>query len=66
MQYSEKIKILREKMLLTQKELAKALGVTNVTICRWETGKCEPTMKDKKAIRKFIEGNNVVTDNEDD
>lgn len=60
MLYSEKLRILREKLLLTQEELATALGVTAVTVCRWETGKCEPTMKAKKAIKKFIEDNNLV------
>ncbi len=58
--YSEKIKILREKLLITQEELASALGVTAVTVCRWETGKCEPTIKAKKAIKKFIEENNLI------
>ncbi len=60
MLYSEKIKILREKLLLTQEELATSLGVTVVTVCRWETGKCEPTIKAKKAIKKFIDDNNLV------
>lgn len=59
MLYSEKLKILREKLLLTQEELAIALGFTAVTICRWETGKCEPTMRAKKVIKKFIENNNL-------
>lgn len=45
MNYSEKIKFLREQMLLTQDELAKILGVHSITVCRWETGKCEPNME---------------------
>ena len=51
--YSEQIKIAREKLLMTQEELAHELGVNSVTVCRWETGKCEPTMKAKKAFREF-------------
>jgi len=55
MEYSNKIKLIREKMILTQEELALALGVSSVTVCRWETGKCEPTIKIKKVIKRYIE-----------
>lgn len=53
MTYSEKVKAAREKMLLTQDEIASELGVNAITVCRWETGKTEPNMKAKKAIRDF-------------
>lgn len=53
MTYSEKVKTAREKMLLTQDEMATELGVNAVTICRWETGKTKPNIKAKKAIRDF-------------
>lgn len=53
MTYSEKVKTIREKLLLTQEELANELGVNSVTVCRWETGKSEPAMKTKKAIKEF-------------
>ncbi len=45
--YAEKIKEYREKKFLTQSELAKELGVTLLTVSRWETGKFEPNMKIK-------------------
>ena len=60
MLYSQIIKTVREKLLLTQEELATALGVNSVTVCRWETGKCEPTIRAKRTIRKFIEDNNLM------
>ena len=60
MEYSKKIKLIREKMILTQEELAVALGVSSVTVCRWETGKCEHTIKVKKIIKRYIEDNNLV------
>jgi DNA-binding XRE family transcriptional regulator len=47
-------------MILTQEELAIDLGVSSVTVCRWETGKCEPTIKVKKIIKKYIEDNNLT------
>ncbi|MDE6504637.1 MAG: helix-turn-helix domain-containing protein [Clostridia bacterium] len=53
MTYSEKVKNARERLLLTQDEMATELGVNAITVCRWETGKSEPNMKAKKAIRDF-------------
>lgn len=53
MTYSEKVKAAREKLLLTQDEMATELGVNAITICRWETGRSEPNLKAKKAIRDF-------------
>lgn len=32
------VRTLRSTLHLTQQELADLLGVTNITICRWETG----------------------------
>ena len=54
MTYSEKIKSAREN-LLTQEEIAVELGVTPITVCRWETGKTEPSIKAKKAFRDLCE-----------
>lgn len=53
MTYPEKVKITREKLLLTQDEITAALGVNAITVSRWETEKTEPNMKAKKAIREF-------------
>lgn len=55
MTYPEKIKSARESLLITQEELANELGVTSITICRWETGKVEPSIKAKKAFRDLCE-----------
>ncbi len=62
MTYSEQIKFAREKLLLTQDELATELGVNSITVCRWETGKCEPNIKAKKAIRAFCQKNGLVVE----
>jgi transcriptional regulator with XRE-family HTH domain len=43
------IRSLRERLGLTQRELAKAAGVTVGAIYQWETGKFEPRA-DKKAV----------------
>lgn len=57
--YAEKIKEYREKKFLTQSELAKELGVTLLTVSRWETGKFEPNMKMKKKLSNLFKDNNI-------
>lgn len=48
--YARKIREYRERKFISQQELAKILGVSNVTICRWETGRYEPDMETKKKL----------------
>ena len=59
MKYSVAIKKLRKKLLLTQNEFAELLGVTLVTVSRWESGKFEPTMRVKRQLRELFEKNNI-------
>lgn len=55
MMYSEAIKNLRKKMILTQIEFAKMLGVSFGTVNRWESGKYEPTTKLKRKLQPYFE-----------
>jgi len=56
MTYADKIKKLREILLITQKELAEMLSVSIVTVNRWENSKFEPAIKEKrKLVKLFIE-----------
>lgn len=48
--YAKKIREYRERKCLTQHELASILNVSYVSICRWETGRFEPTMGTKKKL----------------
>ena len=48
--YARKIREYRERKFISQQELAKILGVSNVTVCRCETGKYEPDMETKKKL----------------
>lgn len=59
MTYSKKIKTARENLLMTQEEIAAELGVTPITVCRWETGKTEPSIKAKKAFKNLCERNGI-------
>ena len=54
MDYKVMIKKLRNKMLLTQLEFAKELGVSIASVTRWETGENEPTMKVKKKLNDLF------------
>lgn len=53
MTYGEKVKKIREKLFLTQQELASMLNVNITTVNRWETEKFEPSIKAKKLISEF-------------
>ena len=54
MNYPEMLKKYREKVLLTQTELAKKLGVSFASVNRWENGLFEPTMKVKRKLRELF------------
>ena len=43
MNYSKAIKELRQKLLVSQTELAEMLGVSFATVNRWENGHFEPS-----------------------
>jgi DNA-binding XRE family transcriptional regulator len=60
MEYSEKIKLLREKMFVSQKELAEILGVSFVSVNRWETGKFNPTIKAKKKLNELFINYDII------
>jgi DNA-binding transcriptional regulator YiaG len=59
MTYSERIKQLRQALLITQKELAELLSVSVVTVNRWENNKFEPTMKEKRKLVKLFKDNGI-------
>ena len=59
MKYSEIIKNLRAKMLLTQTEFASILGVTFETVNRWENEKNEPSFKFKRKVVELAKKNKI-------
>ena len=59
--YAEVIKKLRDKMLLSQEEFAKVLGVSYASINRWENGKHEQTIKIKRKLRSLFNEYNIDT-----
>lgn len=59
MQFSERLRALREDRDLTQTEVAKAVNVTQRNISFYETGKNEPDIETIISLAKFF---NVSTD----
>mgnify|MGYP000222642743 CR=1 FL=1 len=62
MKYSEAVRLLRRKMLLTQTEFAKYMEVSFATINRWESGEYEPTMKMKRKLAPLFEKYEIVVE----
>ena len=57
--FNQKLKELREESKLLQKQLATELGVSQVSIARWETGAREPSFDDLIKVAKYF---GVTTD----
>lgn len=59
MEYKDMIKTLREKLIISQDELAKILGVSFVSVNRWENGHHEPTIKIKRKLVQLLKDNGI-------
>lgn len=59
MSFSEKVKTVRAKLMLTQKELAKELGISFATVNRWESQGIEPQFLTLKKFERFCEKHNI-------
>ena len=66
MDYRYLVKQLRNKLIITQAELAVLLGVSFAAINRWETGKHEPTTKIKRKIVALCKENNIELEERND
>ena len=60
MKFSEKVKYVRMKLLLTQEALAKELGVSYATICRWEKDNREPQIVSQGKFYAFCERKGIT------
>ena len=59
MKYKDMIIALRNKLIITQEELAKMLGVSYVSVNRWENGHHEPTIKIKRKLVELLKDNGI-------
>lgn len=62
MVYSEAIKTLRKKLILSQTEFAKLLGVSYATVNRWESGHFVPTIKSKRKLALYFKKYKIEID----
>ena len=62
MSFSDDIKTVRKKSLLSQEAFAQTLGVSFTTVNRWETGKSKPSYKTMKLIDDFCKKNRIDFD----
>lgn len=62
MNFSEKIKQIRQQQFLSQEAFAKELGVSFATVNRWESGKTRPTYKTMKLIDGYCRSNSIDFD----
>ncbi len=59
MEYKDILKALRDKMIITQEELASLLGVSAISVNRWENGHHIPTTKVKRKIMELLKENKL-------
>lgn len=60
MTYAEKVKYVREKLKLSQEELAHELGVSFATINRWENGSYNPSRLARKAFEDYCISKSII------
>ena len=53
MKWAQLLKDLREKLFISQQEMAEMLHVSFSSINRWENNHHEPTLKAKRAIKEL-------------
>ena len=62
MAFSEAIQRIRRKAFMTQEDFAKEIGVSCITVTRWETGKAKPNLKTMKLIDEYCKKNAIDFD----
>lgn len=62
MSFSNDIRAIRHKCLMSQLEFAEALGVSFATVNRWESGRSKPNFKTMKLINCFCEAHGIKFD----
>lgn len=60
--YPALVKKLRDKLVISQEELAKLLEASFATFNCWENGHTEPTIKAKRRLIELCKGNGIEVD----
>jgi len=59
---AEEIKTIRRECFLSQVDFAKEIGVTQITITRWETGKSVPNYTAMKRLLAYCKAKGINTE----
>ncbi len=59
MSLSKEIKMIRQRLFMTQTDFANALKVSYTTVNRWETGHARPNLSKMKEIKQFCNDNDI-------
>ena len=60
MEFSEKIRFVRDKLDMSQEDLARALNLSFATINRWENGKAKPIKITQAAFDSFCKKRGIA------
>ena len=59
-EYKDKVKFVRQKLMLSQADFAKKLGVAFSTVNEWENGVRHPNYIMQRTFAAFCEENDIV------
>ena len=62
MTFAEQIRMIRQRMFLSQDAFAKMLHVSLSTVNRWEMGKSKPNLTAMRNIKEFCSENSLEYD----
>jgi len=62
MEFSNQVRLVREKLNLSQEDLARELNVSYATVSRWEHGKAKPIKLARDVFAAFCKKNGIVFD----
>lgn len=62
MEFSERVSYVREKLNMSQEDLARALNVSFATINRWENAKTKPIKIAQAVFDTFCESHGIIFD----
>ncbi len=63
MEFHEKVKYARERLGMSQKELARALNVSFTSINRWENGRARPIKVTRMAFEAYCKDQGIEFEN---
>lgn len=59
MTFAEKVKKARAELMISQEDFAKLIGVTRVTVTRWESQGYKPQFLTEKKFENFCESKGI-------